>query len=409
MADKNSLYKKKIISELYFGTTLSIAEISERVDTSLPLSTKTLNELIDEKVIVEAGYAPSSGGRRPMQYCLRPESMYIVGVAMEQLVTRIVVLDMARNMVTELERFELQLPNNPNALAALSDRIQAHIHRSGIEKENIVGIGIGMPGFVDTVRGMNYSFLGSGEKSVTQFIEDKLGIFTVIENDSSVIALAELRFGAARDKRNAMVINLGWGIGLGLILNGELFRGSFGLAGEFSHLPLFSNHKLCSCGKSGCLETEASMQVVIEKGIEGIKAGRLTGLKDLSSKKFDEASAMILREAEKGDKFAVELLSEAAYNIGRGVAILLHLLNPEVIVLGGRGALAGKIWQAPVQQALNEHCIPRLAVGTGIEMSTLGFEAEWIGAAALVMDNYGNDTTTMSMTRKAPMMNYAFK
>lgn len=409
MADKNSLYKKKIISELYFGTTLSIAEISERVTTSLPLSTKTLNELIEEKVIVEAGYAPSSGGRRPMLYSLRPDAMYIVAVAMEQLVTRIVILDMARSMVTELERFELQLPNNPNALAALADRIEAHIHRSGIDKENIAGIGIGMPGFVDTVRGMNYSFLGTGEKSVTQFIEDKLGIFTVIENDSSVIALAELRFGAARGKRNAMVINLGWGIGLGLILNGELFRGSFGLAGEFSHLPLFSNHKLCSCGKSGCLETEASMQVVIEKGIEGIQAGRLTGLKDLSSKKFDEASAMILREAEKGDKFAVELLSEAAYNIGRGVAILLHLLNPEVIVLGGRGALAGKIWQAPVQQALNEHCIPRLAVGTGIEMSTLGFEAEWIGAAALVMDNYGNDADGASIRRKYPMMNYALR
>ncbi len=409
MAERNSLYKKRIISELYFGTTLSIAEISERVTTSLPLSTKTLNELIEEKLIVEAGYAPSSGGRRPMLYSLRPESMYIVSVAMEQLVTRIVILDMARNMVTELERFELQLPNNPNALAALADRIQAHIHRSGIDKENIAGIGIGMPGFVDTVRGMNYSFLGIGEKSVTQFIEDKLGIFTVIENDSSVIALAELRFGAARDKRNAMVINLGWGIGLGLILNGELFRGSFGLAGEFSHLPLFSNHKLCSCGKSGCLETEASMQVVIEKGIEGIQAGRLTGLKDLSSKKFDEASAMILREAEKGDKFAVELLSEAAYNIGRGVAILLHLLNPEVIVLGGRGALAGKIWQAPVQQALNEHCIPRLAVGTAIEMSTLGFEAEWIGAAALVMDKYGNDADTTSIKRKSPMMNYALR
>ena len=409
MADKNSLYRKRIISELYFGTTLSIAEISDRVTTSLPLSTKTVNELIEEKVIVEAGYAPSSGGRRPMLYSLRPESMYIVAVAMEQLVTRIVILDMARNMVTALERFELQLPNNPNALAALADRIRAHIHRSGIDKENIAGIGIGMPGFVDTVRGMNYSFLGIGEKSVTQFIEDKLGIFTVIENDSSVIALAELRFGAARDKRNAMVINLGWGIGLGLILNGELFRGSFGLAGEFSHLPLFSNHKLCSCGKSGCLETEASMQVVIEKGIEGIQAGRLTGLKDLSTKRFDEASSMILREAEKGDKFAVELLSEAAYNIGRGVAILLHLLNPEVIVLGGRGALAGKIWQAPVQQALNEHCIPRLAVGTGIEMSTLGFEAEWIGAAALVMDNYGNDAATTSIKTKSPMMNYVLK
>jgi predicted NBD/HSP70 family sugar kinase len=306
-----------------------------------------------------------------------------------------------------MEKFELQLPNNPNALTALADRIEAHIHRSGLEKEKIAGIGIGMPGFVDTAKGINYSFLAAGEKSVTEFITDKLGIFTVIENDSSIIALAELHFGAARNKRNAMVINLGWGIGLGLILNGELFRGSYGLAGEFSHLPLFSNHKLCSCGKHGCLETESSLQVVIEKGIAGIQNGRLTRLKDLSVKNFDEASLTILREAEKGDQFAVELISEAAYNIGRGVAILLHLLNPEVIVLGGRGAVAGKIWQAPVQQALNEHCIPRLAAGTDIEMSKLGFEAEWIGAAALVMSNYGNRANYSRSPKKSPVFTYA--
>jgi predicted NBD/HSP70 family sugar kinase len=216
-----------------------------------------------------------------------------------------------------------------------------------------------------------------------------------------------LRFGAVRNKKNAMVLNLGWGIGLGLILNGELFRGSFGLAGEFSHLPLFSNHKLCSCGKSGCLETESSLQVVIEKGIAGIQEGRLTRLKDLSIKNFHDASMTILLEAEKGDKFAVELISEAAYNIGRGVAILLHLLNPEVVVLGGRGAVAGKIWQAPVQQALNEHCIPRLAVGTDIELSKLGFEAEWIGAAALVMNNYVNEASDNGSPKKSPMATYA--
>jgi predicted NBD/HSP70 family sugar kinase len=407
MADKNALYKKKIISELYFGSTLSSAEISERIASSLPVSTKILNELIDENVIIDAGYAPSSGGRRPMLYSLRPESMYVVAVAMEQLFTRIVILDMSRKMVTEMEKFELHLPNNPNALKVLTDRIGAHIQRSGLEKEKIAGIGIGMPGFVDTAMGINYSFMTAEEKSVTQFITDKLGIFTVIENDSSIIALAELRFGAVRNKKNAMVLNLGWGIGLGLILNGELFRGSFGLAGEFSHLPLFSNHKLCSCGKSGCLETESSLQVVIEKGIAGIEEGRLKRLKDLSVKNFHEASMTILLEAEKGDKFAVELISEAAYNIGRGVAILLHLLNPEVVVLGGRGAVAGKIWQAPVQQALNEHCIPRLAVGTDIELSKLGFEAEWIGAAALVMNNYVNEASDNGSPKKSPMATYA--
>ncbi len=336
---------------------------------------------------------------------MQAESLYIVAVAMEQLFTRIVILDMRRKMVTETEKFELHLPNNPSALTAtLVERIHAHIQQSGIKKEKIAGVGIGMPGFVDSNKGINFSFMASGHKSLAQHITEKLDIPTFIENDSSIIALAELRFGSVRNKRNAMVLNLGWGIGLGLILNGELFRGSHGLAGEFSHLPLFSNHKLCSCGKSGCLETESSLQVIIEKGIEGIQHGRLTVLKGLSEMNFDQATMTILREAEKGDLFAVELISEAAYNIGRGVAILLHLLNPEVVVLGGRGAIAGKIWQAPVQQALNEHCIPRLAAGMTIETSTLGFEAELIGAAALVMDNYGKGITSRNTLKKSPPM-----
>ena len=121
-------------------------------------------------------------------------------------------------------------------------------------------VGIGMPGFVNAQKGINYTFLKSHNKSISNVICDKIGIPVYIDNDSSLIALTEQRFGAAMDKKNAMVINIGWGIGLGLILNGELFRGHDGFAGEFSHIPLFNNGKLCSCGKSGCLETETAQR-----------------------------------------------------------------------------------------------------------------------------------------------------
>jgi predicted NBD/HSP70 family sugar kinase len=185
-----------------------------------------------------------------------------------------------------------------------------------------------------------------------------------------------------------MVINVGWGVGLGMILNGELFRGHNGFAGEFSHIPLFLNNKLCSCGKSGCLETETSLLVVIEKANKGLKEGRVSLLKELLVENAEKTFQEIIQAAGKGDKFAVELLSESGYNIGRGVAILIHLLNPELVILSGRGSRAGKIWQAPIQQALNEHCIPRLAQNTEIEISSLGHQAELTGAAALVMENY---------------------
>jgi len=389
MREKRLLYKDKIIKELYFSAALSCSDLSTLIQTSLPLTTKMLNELIRDNDIAETGYAPSTGGRRPQMYSIRADRMYTVAVAMDQLFTRVVIMDMHRRPVSVPEKIELHLAKNPRALETLAEILEAHIQQSGINKEKIAGIGIGMPGFIDSRKGLNYSFLGNGDTSITHYITEKLGLATYIENDSSVIALAELKFGAARHKKSAMIVNLGWGIGLGLILNGELFRGYNGFAGEFSHLPLFTNDKLCSCGKMGCLETEASLMVVVEKAREGIRNGRVTLLQEKQlADNLDHASMAVTRAAEKGDKFAVELLSEAAYHIGRGVAILIHLLNPEAIVLSGRGSIAGKIWQIPLQQALNEHCIPRLSANTTIEVSELGLDAELIGAAALVMENY---------------------
>ena len=386
--EKRRRHKRRIIKELYFSTALSCAELCLRTGKSFPVINQLLNELAAEGTVVETGFAPSKGGRRPLTYALNSRVLYVVSVAMDQFVTRIAVMDMQNRAVVPVEKFELPLPNNPLALRQLCEKLSEVLQNAGIEKEKIAGIGIGMPGFVNVRKGINYSFLTSSGRSITQVIEDEIGLPVFIDNDSSLIALAELRFGAVQDKKNVMVINIGWGIGLGLVLNGELFRGADGFAGEFSHIPLFLNGRLCGCGKNGCLETEASLLEVVRKAAEGLASGRISKLKGLSAAHCEEASEAIIAAAHEGDQFAVALLSEAGYTIGRGVAILIHLLNPEGIILSGRGSLAGKLWLAPIQQALNEHCIPRLAQGTGIELSTLGYDAELIGAATLVMENY---------------------
>lgn len=244
-----------------------------------------------------------------------------------------------------------------------------------------------MPGFINAKEGINYSFL-TGWGSISEYISSKTGIPVFVDNDSGMIALSELKFGAISHSKNVMVINIGWGIGLGLILNNVLFRGEDGFAGEFSHIPLFQNGKLCGCGKSGCLETEASLYAVIDKAVSALSAGRTSILNKESLAKATPESAAnaIFQAAGRGDRFAVELLSEAGYNIGRGIAILIHLLNPGKVVLSGRGSIVGKILQAPIQQALNEHCIPSLAANTEIVISEIGPDAGLIGSAALVME-----------------------
>jgi predicted NBD/HSP70 family sugar kinase len=308
---------------------------------------------------------------------------------MDQLITRIAILDMQNNYVLKPLRIELPLSNNPDALAQLTEHINSYILASGIAKQSIAGIGIGMPGFVDVTKGINHSFLKTESgSSIVSIVETAVGVPVFIDNDSSLIALAELKFGAARNKQTVMVVNVGWGIGLGMIMKGELFRGNNGFAGEFSHIPLFTNNKMCSCGKSGCLETESSLFIVTEKAIKGLQNGKVSRLKNLTLEHAEDSSKEIMDAAVKGDKYAIELLSEAGYNIGRGIAILIHLFNPELIILSGRGSVGGKVWLAPIQQAINEHCIPKIAENTELEISSLGFQAELIGAAALVMDHF---------------------
>ncbi len=367
---------------------MSCLDLSKRIKKSLPHTSLRLNELIAKGAVVENGYAPSTGGRKPLMYSLAGDFMFTLAVAVDQFVVRMVLMDMQRQMASQVHEATINFYENIGYAKALADEIENYVSASGVDKDQIAGIGIAMPGFIDADKGINYTIAGSAP--IVPIISEKLGIKVYVDNDSSVIGLAEQKFGAAGKIKNAMVINIGWGVGLGLILDGRLFRGTNGFAGEFSHIPMFSNNKLCACGKHGCLETESSLTVIVEKAKERLRNGELSSLtsKEIENDNIERSFRSVKDAALKGDKLAIGLFSEAGYNIGRGVAILAHLLNPELIVLSGRGASAGKIWEAPIQQALNEHCIPRLSENLKIIVSKLGHQAELLGAAALVMEGF---------------------
>ncbi len=377
--------QNRIIKRLYFRKNQSCAELSQWLKKSVPVVTKVLNELIDERYVVTTGYAPSTGGRRPLSYSLKADGGYILAVAMDQLFTRMVVKDLSGGQVTEPETIELNLHQRSDALQVLSDAMKAHLDRSGVDMARVLGAGVGMPGFINVQEGINYTFFEQhGKTGHRSYLEKALGIPVYIDNDSSLTALAEWTFGEARGHRNALIINIGWGTGLGMIINGELFRGDSGYAGEFSHIPLSDNGVLCECGKRGCLETETSLLIMAQKALEEIRRRKIRHL-DVREEPY--MSDVIMEAAGKGDQFCIELLSQLGSMLGKGIAILIHVLNPELIVLSGRGAKAEKILMAPVQQALTRYCIPRLAEHTTITISRLGLDAGLIGAAALVMEH----------------------
>jgi len=401
---KSAELKNMIVKRLYFDKALSCADLSELFDKSVPSISKAVNELIDEGFVIENGYAPSSGGRRPLVYSIRHEAMYILTVAMDQLSTRIQMIDLVNQPVANIAVCDLKLLNNPHALSTLIEHINNYINTTGIPKDKIAGIGIGMPGFINSIEGVNFTYMESGDQSLTQVITIKTGVPTYIDNDSSLIALAEQKFGIAKARKDVMVINLGWGIGLGMIVNGEIYRGHNGFAGEFSHIPLSEDGALCTCGKRGCLEAEASMLVVAEKAIKGIKKGNISSLKNINIDQSKMVGDAIMEAANNGDQFAIELLSDAGYKIGKALAILIHIMNPASIVLSGRGAVVGKILLAPIQQALNKYCIPRLANSTELLISDLGFNAELIGTAVLVMENFDKEIKNQLITTNQASM-----
>ncbi|WP_419701994.1 ROK family protein [Mucilaginibacter sp. NFX135] len=372
-----------IVKGLYYGKTASLYDLSISVGRSIPYITKGVADLVKLNIVKEIGIRTSSGGRKPATYSLVADTGFIISVAMNQFMTRIVIVNMNNEFVDDVQEFELKLNDNHDAIHSLVAHIKTVVINSGLPKDKFLAIGITMPGFIDVIQGNNLSFLQTPEDTLVSYINKQVELPVFIENDSTAIAVAEQKFGLPIAQNNSMIINLGWGVGLGMIINKEMFRGHRGFAGEFSHLPLHKNGKLCSCGKQGCLETEASLLAIEAKAIEGLKQGQVSSLI-----KYDTISAdNIMDEALKGDAFSVKIIAEAAYYIGQGLAILLHLMNPESIILSGKGSVIGKLWLSPIQQAINEHCIPHLAIDTQLAVSNLGNNAQLLGGVTTVVEN----------------------
>lgn len=382
--------KKDIVKQLYYKGGLSLAELSQFSGKSLPLVSSALASLMTADYVVEQGLAPSTGGRRAVKYRLnRKKKKYIVSVAMDQLYTRIAVYDLLNSPVVPEVSHAFPLAEAGSTVDALVKLVNDAIHKANAKPDQVLGVGIGMPGFINIDQGVNDSFLpvGESEASLRDALSRRLGLPAFIDNDSGTIAMAELHYGAARGRHDVMVVNVGWGIGLGMIVNGELFRGHQGYAGEFSHIPLSNSAKLCACGKRGCMEVEASLLVVLENAKAAMRAGTTSMLERLLKQNGRPEGDILLEAAVKGDPLAVTTLSDSAFIIGKGLATLIHIMNPERIVLSGRGAVAGKILLAPIHRAINEFCIPKLAEQTEIVSSELGRDAELLGAAILVMEN----------------------
>ncbi|WP_081208225.1 ROK family transcriptional regulator [Salegentibacter sediminis] len=394
---KKYLQKLKIVKHLFLNGNTSNAEICSRFNVSLPTSMSLLNQMIEDGIVSKTGRGKSEGGRKPDLYGMQEHSFFVLSIHIERFRIKLAVIDNNHSIVKE-SVLTREISPDSNIVDLLFEQSQKLLKSAKIKMSDLMGVAISMPGLVSAEAGKNFTYYLSEQEpeSLKGRFEKKFKKSVVILNDAKSACLAEFRFGLARDKSNVLVISMDWGIGLGIIMGGKMHSGESGFAGEFGHIPMTEDGLLCHCGKRGCLETEASGLALVRKAKEGLKAGQTSVLNNLSQKEMDKLEPeVIIEAANKGDQFAINVLSEIGIKLGKGIAILIQIFNPELVILEGKIAEAKQFITTPIHQSMNTYCMMQLKERTKIELSELGSNSSLFGGTIAVMDDIFKDQVAL--------------
>ncbi len=388
--------KKKILNLLYKHNSLSGSTISNRIGVSLPTAMNLLNELTQLDFIEIYGTGASRGGRKPNLYRLTNQSVYVIACELDQHKGKITIYNAHNQLVTPIAHFDTNI-DDPELVDKICNHVNILIQENGIENNRIFGIGLTMPGLVDELHGVNHTIKNPEFQNVRERLQNKFDYMVYINNDARMQAYGEYVFGKAKGHENAIIFNWSWGIGLGMILNGKLYNGSFGFAGEISHAKFVEDGELCVCGKRGCLETIASATVLVSMARSGIKSGVVTQLtKKFENRLNDMQPADIINAAKKGDEFSISLLNKLGLALGKGIALTIQLLNPDIVVLGGIIANADHFILTPVQQSIYKHCLEQISTSVKIVISENWEQSGLLGVAAMLFQELFSDLNSKS-------------
>jgi len=385
---KKFFQKTKIIKHLFLYGDTSNANICSRFNISLPTCMALLNQLMAEGLLVKKGRGKSEGGRKPDLYGLQENSFFVLSIHIKRFKVKLAIINNDHKIV-KIDSISTEISPNSNIVDLLYESADKLLDSSKIPLKQVMGIGISMPGLVSAKEGKNFTYYLAEQEPepLRDKLQKKFKKTVVILNDAKSACLAEFHYGLARGKSNVLVISMDWGIGLGIIMGGKMHSGASGFAGEFGHIPMIEEGLLCYCGKRGCLETEASGMALVRKAKEGLKAGQTSILNNLQNDEFEKMEpGVVIDAANKGDQFAINVLSEIGMNLGKGIAILTQIFNPELIILEGKVAEAKQFITTPIQQSMNTYCMMQLKKNTKIQLSTLGPNSSLLGSTIAVMD-----------------------
>jgi len=379
--------RKAIVKFLFYEGSSTLKELSELLNITFPTAAKLIDELQSDNIVLMDGESRSSGGRRSAQYHLNPQAGYILSVDSGRLNTKLAIMNLGREILSH-RHFRSSVFKGDNGFMQLfKENVFSMLEETSLSIDKILGIGFGIPGFVDPEKGVTYSFLNYFDKPIRTLLSETFGLPVVISNDVNMMAHGEHHFGLAKNAGDALIINLGWGIGMGFILNGEVYTGGNGFAGEFGHIQVDPDGVACHCGKYGCLETVASGEAIARIAIQKLKEGEKSLLAYDYADDLNQITARkIVNVAKEGDEFSIRLLQESGDSIGRCLAIVMQILNPKIIILGGKHSHAGKLITNSIEKCITQYTNPKIAEGITIVQSELGDASNLLGAAGLVME-----------------------
>lgn len=382
----------QIVDALRRHTVISRTDIARLTDWSRPKVTAVTGRMIERGFLVEVGEGDSQGGRRPRLLMLNGQLGYVVGVDVGATSIDLALADFNARVLSR-ENGPANVLDEPSLLLGeVKRRLLDMVRRQGLRPEQILGVGIGVPGPVDFARGVLVAppLMPAWENfPIRDYFRDLFpGAFVSVDNDVNMMALGELRVGAGKGVENFIFVKIGTGIGAGVICHGMVHRGSTGSAGDIGHICADRSGPMCRCGNIGCLEMMAGGPAIAARAVEAAQNGSSAIL----AKKLEANNGVLRAEdvgtaAREGDRSANEIIRSSGHMVGDVLAGLVNFFNPSLILIGGGVANIGNNLLSSIRQAVLRRSTALATRELSITYSPVGREAGVTGAIHLALDH----------------------
>lgn len=397
-----------VLRYLQESAPLSRARLADLTGLNKTTVSSLIEELIERGLVHQVGLDTSGGGRPGTLLELDPQAGHIIGLELSVDFITVILTDFVGNVVwrrqQEIADDSATLENQQAAIAYALDLVQRARAASQEMGARLLGLGLTLPGMVDVESGELLFSPNLQWRNVPlgQIFSESVGARVFVDNDATAAALGEHLFGVARWAQNFIFLVAGVGLGGGLFLNGDLYRGAGGIAGEIGHTNVSMNrNRPCRCGNRGCWEAFGNKYSLVERVRALLEVGQSSLVSQLMARQNAPLTfSIITQAADAGDAVALEAFAETGAVIGTGVANLINIFNPEMIVVGGTMSAAGQHLLPSIQKVVKEHALDEMLQQVQIVLSAFGSDASVMGAAALVVKAILSNPSSVGCCRR---------